>query len=336
MPAIGPSSPRAALLGGALLLGAGLPILGACSGEAASAPASEPTPVSGETAAASAPAAAAPTEAPAAAPSPGGIPAGESPPAGAPSLAGFEFPSFGTLREGAKAFFPARETAERLAAGTVDAGGNTWFRGEVVSIDAAAATATVRDLQRNEYPVPLSYVIQAREPVTSVSVGQVYLGTRFNRGELVMVTDATPNERGQVATIGLAPQIPDGVRPGSDALDELVPVVDGGIGSQAMCRGPNGVRAYTVLRRAPGSVLGHDGLFVRVLPEAACRFAPLRPELSEDQTVFYASGQGHREGTVRSVDAATGAVQVAYAWGGSEREQTVRFGTIVTELPPAE
>lgn len=263
-----------------------------------------------------------------------GIPPHEAPPRDAPSLPGADFPSFGTLRAGAKAYFPTMATAEKLSAGTLDQAGMSWFRGEIVSLDPATATATVRDLQRHEYPVPYSYVLSAREPVPAVRVGEVYLGERFNRNELVLVTNATPDSHGEVATLGLAGFMPDSVRPGTDALDELVPVSAGGIGSMAVCRGPNGVRGYTVLRRAPGKVLGFDGAFVRVLPETACRFAAPVPSLTTGQDIVYVYATMYREARVEAVDAATGAVRVSYPWGTERREDTARFGSIVNELPP--
>lgn len=263
------------------------------------------------------------------------IPPGEVPPADAPSLPGTEFPSFGTFRLEAPAYFPTREAAEKLRAGDLDASGLSYFRGMLVGHDADAAMVTVRDLRSETYDVPASYVLQAREPVTQVSVGQIVLGVRFNRAELVLVTSADVDERGQVATLGLAGFMSDAVRAGSDTLESLVPVVDGGIGSNAVCRGPNGVRGYMVVRRAPGKVLGYDGSFVRVLDEAACRFAPLRPTLAPGDAIAYVSAMQHREATVREVDDATGAVKVAYRWGAGEREDTARFGSIVRELPPS-
>ncbi|MFO0695219.1 MAG: hypothetical protein U0230_16780 [Polyangiales bacterium] len=270
----------------------------------------------------------------AAAASPNGIPPHEAPPRDAPSLPGAGFPNFGTLRAGAKAYFPTMATAEKLSAGTLDQAGMSWFRGEIVSLDPATATATVRDLQRHEYAVPYAYVLQAREPVQSVRVGEVYLGERFNRAELVLVTNATPDARGEIATLGLAGFMPDSVRPGTEALDELVPVSPGGIGSIAVCRGPNGVRGYTVLRRAPEKVLGFDGTFVRVLPETACRFAPPVPTLATGQDIVYVYATAYREARVEAVDATTGAVRVSYPWGSERREDTARFGSIASELPP--
>lgn len=242
-------------------------LLAACGGEQAASEAAPETPPAA--AAPAEPVAEAPPAAPEAPAAPGSvaIPSSEAPPAGAPSLPGTEFPSFGTFRAGAPAYFPTMESAEKLRAGNLADAGMTYFRGTMVRHDAATATVTVRDLQNREFDVPASYVLQAREPVTQVETGQVYRGVRFNRPELVMVTSATADERGQIPTLGLAGFMPDTVRAGSDELAALVPVVDGGIGSQAVCRGPNGVRGYTVLRRAPGQVLGYDGSFIRVLPE---------------------------------------------------------------------
>lgn len=257
------------------------------------------------------------------------IPAGQTPPADAPQLPGFEFPNFGTVQPG-NAYFPTQDTAAKLTAGEVGEGGMSWFRGEVVSVDGA--TATVKDLQDNEYPVPVAYVIQAAEAVTEPQVGEIYLGARFNRAELVIVTG--PLEDGEVTSMGLPGFMSDRVRDGFDEPEALVPVVDGGVGANVVCHGENGVRNYRILRRTEDKVLGYDGAFVRVLDNEFCRFAPLKPELQAGDEIVYTWSTRYREATVQSVDAANGAVTVTYPWGDEAREDTARFGSIVRTLPP--
>lgn len=259
------------------------------------------------------------------------IPAGQEPPDAAPSLPGLEFPNFGHVQPG-YAYFPTESTAARLSAGEVEAAGMSWFRGEVLTVEGGVAT--VKDLQNNEYPVPVAYVIQAREPLTGLTPGDVVLGERFNRAELVIVT-GDADEDGDYPTMGLPGFMNDSVREGSDELAEVVPVLDGGIGSNAICHGENGVRNYRILRRTSGQVLGYDGAFVRVLADANCEFAQLRPELQPGDEIVYTWSLRYRRATVRSVDTATGAVTVAYPWGAEEREDTARFGSIVREVPSA-
>lgn len=309
----------------ASLAAASLLLLPACGGDGQEEPAppSAPEPPASEEASSGDESAAAAPE-PAADPRP----VADTVPEGAPTLPGFDFPSYGTLREGAHAYFPTQPTAEKLMAGAVDESGTSWFRGTVVSVNAEEGVATVRDAQDEEYSVALSYVVQAAEPVESVEVGRVYVGNRFNRPELVMVT-AGLDEHGEVTTVRLG-----GRRPGrerEDELEHLVEVEPGSPGSNAICHGPDGTRRYTVLRHAGGEVLGWNGIHVRVLDAAACAFPPLRPELAQGDTVHYADRIRVREGTVVSVDSAIGAVTVREE---DDDEDTTYFGLVVRELPP--
>lgn len=274
-------------------------------------------------------------EAPAAAASVS-LPEADAVPEGAPSLPGFEFPNYGTLRAGAHAYFPTSATAERLMAGEVEAAGNSWFRGTVDSVNEETMIATVTDAQGNTYDVPVAYVIQGAEPVETVEVGQVYVGNRFNRGELVMATTAEPDEYGEVMTVRLAGSSPDDPR--EDEVAQLVQTATARPGSNAICHGPNGTRVYQVIRYAEGKVLGFDSVFVRVLDASLCAFPELQPSFEVGDEVVAGMGLRVREGTVREINAERGVVTVGYPWGADERTVTSYFGSVVTEMPeePAE
>lgn len=289
--------------------------------EASAEPAAEPT--------------AEPDAAPAAAAGFPPIPAGETPPDGAPSLAGFEFPSFGNVVVGQRAYFPTDDTAAKLVAGEVEGAGMSWYRGEIMSVDAAAGTALVKDPRGTEYTVPLSYILQGPAPA-SVQAGDIYLGERFNRAELVMVTSAEPDEHGNYPTMGLPGFMSDTVRDGDDKLDHFVPVAEGGAGANVICSIDGRPKLYRIMRRAAGSILGYDGNRVAVVAESDCVYAPLRPELTVGQTVTYATNTNVREATVAAIDPATGAVSVNYAWGSDTREDTARFASIITTPLPSD
>jgi hypothetical protein len=252
-------------------------------------------------------------------------------PADAPMIPGVSFPSFGAIVAG-PAYFPVQDTASRLMEGNIADAGMTWYRGEVLTVDAATGTATVRDLMDNEYSVPLSYILQG-PAVTAPQAGEIYLGERFNRAELVMITAAAPDESGEYPSIALASMMSDTVRIGSDALTALVPVAECAPGTNVLCEGPDGRRRYMILRRAAGRVLAYDEVYVRLLQESDCQCLPLRPELQAGQAVTWARALQLRTGTVSSVDPTTGAVEVSYPWGDDTRTETTRFSVILPDAP---
>lgn len=252
-----------------------------------------------------------------------------------PSLPGLEFPSFGAVEAGRHAYFPTQDSATKLQAGEVDGASISFFRGDIVSVDAEAATATVKDIQGNEYPVSLSYIIQAESPVETAEAGAVYVGNRFNRGELVVVMDAEVDEFGEIQTAELDDD-PGDAR--GEELAHLVPVTAGGPGSYAACNFEGNVGRYKVLRAANDKVLAWSGSWrIEVIDAADCTFMPLTMDgFAVGDAVTWFGGRGSSEGTIKSTDASTASLVVEYPWGEETREATVFLGAVTENAPAAE
>ena len=216
---------------------------------------------------------------------------------------------------------PSRQPLDEALGGST--GSFIYYGATMVS--AGAIESTVRSLAGTEYTLPNALIIPIK-PKQTAKKGDILLGHWESGSGLqrAIVVGGTATEP-VVRYLDIGYDNPSGWGQKDDTFqpDRFQVLSEAGqIGATVACQGSGGYE-HGVLTAAYGDqvlVSGFAGS-LKAYPRGECVDITPKPALKAGQTVQVPVIGKYTEGTVKSVDMATGRVTVTYTWGGGDEEK---------------